>query len=176
HAARRVVRGRHARHPHEGGTLRRDRQVHRRLLLRLDTLGARRARGRHLRPLGAWTVESATGPAEVVHALINPPNPILPVVRPIFVSGPREKRVESVLIVREPGAKMPADLGGDIYASLHPGEEAALLVDVMQFVRDRLRASAHVWSAFAVVAALQAVTLPPRALAGVARSLQATEI
>jgi len=26
HAARRVVRGRHARHPHEGGTLRRDRQ------------------------------------------------------------------------------------------------------------------------------------------------------
>ncbi|PYQ71190.1 MAG: hypothetical protein DMG04_22070 [Acidobacteria bacterium] len=41
-----------------------------------------------------------------------------------------EKRVESVLIVREPGAKMPADLGGDIYASLRPGEEAALLVDV----------------------------------------------
>ena len=35
HAARRVVRGRHARHPHERGTLRRDRQVHRRLLLRL---------------------------------------------------------------------------------------------------------------------------------------------
>jgi len=33
-----------------------------------------------------------------------------------------------------------------------------------------------VWSAFAVVAALQAATLPPRALAGVARSLQATEI
>ena len=49
-----------------------------------------------------------------------------------------EKRVESVLIVREPVAKMPADLGGDIYASLRPGEEAALLVDVMQFVRDRL--------------------------------------
>ena len=83
-------------------------------------------------------MESATGPGEVVHALINPPNPILPVVRRIFVSGPREKRVESVLIVREPGAKMPADLGGDIYASLRPGEEAALLVDVMQFVRDRL--------------------------------------
>jgi len=60
------------------------------------------------------------------------------VVRRIFVSGPREKRVESVLIVHEPVAKMPADLGGDIYASLRPGEEAALLVDVMQFVRDRL--------------------------------------
>src|SRR5437667_6399809 len=66
HAARRVVRGSHARHPHEGGTLQRDRQVHRRLFLRLDTLGARRARGLHLHPLGARTVESATGPAEVV--------------------------------------------------------------------------------------------------------------
>src|SRR5271165_2858633 len=49
-----------------GGTLRRDRQVRRRLLLRLDTLGARRARGLHLHPLGARTVESATGPATVV--------------------------------------------------------------------------------------------------------------
>src|SRR6266550_6731020 len=66
HAARRVVRGRHARHPHEGGTLRRDRQVHRRLLLRLDALGARRAWGLQLHPLGARTVESATGPATVV--------------------------------------------------------------------------------------------------------------
>ena len=72
HAARRVVRGRHARHPHAGGALRRDREVRRRLLLRLDTLGARRARGLHLHPLGAWTVESATGPTEVVHALTNP--------------------------------------------------------------------------------------------------------
>src|SRR5206468_11412307 len=63
HAAHRVIRGRHARHPHEGGTLRRDRQVRRRLLLRLDTLGARRARGLHLHPLGARTVEPATGPA-----------------------------------------------------------------------------------------------------------------
>src|SRR5260370_1247740 len=66
HAARRVVSGSHARHAHEGGTLRRDRQVHRRLLLRLDTLGARRARGLHLHPLGARTVESTTGPAPVV--------------------------------------------------------------------------------------------------------------
>ena len=66
HAARRVVRGRHARHPHEGGTLWRDRQVHRRLLLCLDTLGARRARGLHLHPLGARTVESTTRPAPVV--------------------------------------------------------------------------------------------------------------
>jgi hypothetical protein len=33
---------------------------------------------------------------------------------------------------------MPADFGGDIYAVLRPGEEAALLVDVMTFVRDRL--------------------------------------
>jgi hypothetical protein len=48
------------------------------------------------------------------------------------------KGKERVLIVREPGAKMPADLGGDIYASLRPGDEAALLVDVMRFVRDRL--------------------------------------
>ncbi len=40
--------------------------VHRRLLLRLDTLGARRARGLHLHPLGARTVESATGPVPVV--------------------------------------------------------------------------------------------------------------
>jgi hypothetical protein len=34
---------------------------------RLDTLGARRARGLHLHPLGARTVDSATGPATVVH-------------------------------------------------------------------------------------------------------------
>ena len=39
---------------------------HRRLFLRLDTLGARRARGLHLHPLGARTVESATGPTTVV--------------------------------------------------------------------------------------------------------------
>jgi hypothetical protein len=38
----------------------------RRLFLRLDTLGARRARGLHLHPLGARTVGSATGPAPVV--------------------------------------------------------------------------------------------------------------
>src|SRR5262249_47798031 len=50
----------------EGSALPRDREVRRRLLLRLDTLGARRAWGPHLRPLGAWTVESATGPTEVV--------------------------------------------------------------------------------------------------------------
>lgn len=48
------------------------------------------------------------------------------------------KGKERVLVVREPGAKMPADLGGDIYASLRPGEEAAVLEDVMNFVRDRL--------------------------------------
>jgi hypothetical protein len=48
------------------------------------------------------------------------------------------KGKERVLIVLEPGAKMPADLGGDIYASLRPGGEAALVADVMQFVRDRL--------------------------------------
>src|SRR5437762_14068624 len=65
HAARRVVRGSHARHAHEGGTLRRDRQVLRRLLFRLDTLGARRARGPHFHPLGARTVESATGTAKM---------------------------------------------------------------------------------------------------------------
>jgi hypothetical protein len=48
------------------------------------------------------------------------------------------KGKERVLIVREPGAKMPADLGGDIYASFRPGDEAAVLADVMAFVRDRL--------------------------------------
>jgi hypothetical protein len=48
------------------------------------------------------------------------------------------KGKERVLIVREPSAKMPADLGGDIFASLRPGEEAALIAEVMQFVRDRL--------------------------------------
>ena len=37
-----------------------------RLLFCLDTMGARRARGFHLHPLGARTVESATGPATVV--------------------------------------------------------------------------------------------------------------
>src|SRR3954468_15536656 len=36
HAAHRIVRSRHARHAHEGGTLRRDRQIPRRLFLRLD--------------------------------------------------------------------------------------------------------------------------------------------
>ena len=48
------------------------------------------------------------------------------------------KGKERVLVVLEPGAKMPADLGGDIYASLRPGEQAAVLEDVMKFVRDRL--------------------------------------
>jgi hypothetical protein len=52
-----------------------------------------------------------------------------------FVSA---KGKERVLIVREPGAKMPADLGGDVFASLRPGEEATVLEDVMKFVRDRL--------------------------------------
>ena len=55
-----------ARHPHEGGTLRRDRQIPRRLFLRLDTLGARQARGLHLDPLGARAVGSATEAAPVV--------------------------------------------------------------------------------------------------------------
>src|SRR6185437_7846054 len=64
HAARGVVRGSHARHAHEGGTLRRDSQVRRRLLLSMDTLGARRTRGPH--PLGARTMEYATGPATIV--------------------------------------------------------------------------------------------------------------
>src|ERR1700680_4790935 len=66
HAAHRMVRSSHARHAHEGGTLRRDRQIPRRLFLRLDTLGARRAGGLHLDPLGARTVESATEAAPVV--------------------------------------------------------------------------------------------------------------
>ena len=66
HPAHRIVRSSHARHAHEGGTLRRDRQIPRRLFLRLDTLGARRARGLHLDPLGARAVGSATEAAPVV--------------------------------------------------------------------------------------------------------------
>ena len=66
HAAHRIVRSSHARYAHEGGTLRRDRQIPRRLFLRLDTLGARRAGGLHLDPLGARTVGSAAEPAPVV--------------------------------------------------------------------------------------------------------------
>src|ERR1700688_2033339 len=66
HAAHRIVRSSHARHAHEGGTLRRDRQIARRLFLRLDTLGARRAGVLHLDPLGARTVGSATEAAPVV--------------------------------------------------------------------------------------------------------------
>ena len=42
-------------------------RVQRRLLLRLDALGARRARGLHLHPLGARTVELQTAPTAVVH-------------------------------------------------------------------------------------------------------------
>ena len=53
-----------------GVALRRDRQVRRRLLLRLDTLGARRTRGAHFHPLGARTVEPATGAAEVVRCCL----------------------------------------------------------------------------------------------------------
>ena len=49
-----------------GGALPRDRQIPRRLLLRLDALGAWRARGPHHHPLGARTVEPATGPVPVV--------------------------------------------------------------------------------------------------------------
>jgi len=48
------------------------------------------------------------------------------------------KGKERVLIVRESGARMPADLGGDIYAFLQPGGEDAVLADVMKFVRERL--------------------------------------
>src|ERR1700691_5202133 len=66
HAAHRIVRGSHACHAHEGGTLRRDRQIPRRLFLRLDALGARRAGGLHLDALGARAVGSATEAAPVV--------------------------------------------------------------------------------------------------------------
>ena len=59
HVPRGIVRGRDTRHAHEGHTLSRDRRVSGRLLLRLDTLGARRARGRHHDPLDTWTVELA---------------------------------------------------------------------------------------------------------------------
>src|SRR5262245_19944158 len=45
HAARRVVRRSHARPPYEGDALPRDSEVYWRLLLHLDTVGARRARG-----------------------------------------------------------------------------------------------------------------------------------
>jgi predicted nucleotide-binding protein len=52
-----------------------------------------------------------------------------------FVSA---KGKERVLIVREDGAKVPADLGGDIYVPLRPGDEAKALADIMKFVGDRL--------------------------------------
>ena len=45
-------------------------KIRRRLLLRLDALGARRARGRHLHPVGARIVESATAPASEVVMLL----------------------------------------------------------------------------------------------------------
>src|SRR5579862_6921256 len=64
-AAHRIVRSSHARHAYEGGTLRRDRQIPRRLFLRLDTLGARRAGGLHPDPLGARTVGAATEAAAI---------------------------------------------------------------------------------------------------------------
>jgi len=65
HAAHRIARSSHARDAHEGGTLRRDSQIPRRLFLRLDTLGAGRAGGLHLDPRGARTVGSTTKPAAV---------------------------------------------------------------------------------------------------------------
>jgi hypothetical protein len=49
-----------------GATLQRNRPIPRRLFLRLDTLGARRARGLHYDPLGARAVGSATEAAPVV--------------------------------------------------------------------------------------------------------------
>jgi predicted nucleotide-binding protein len=48
------------------------------------------------------------------------------------------KGKERVLIVREEGAKMPADFGGDIYVSLKDGDTDAVLAGVMDFIRDRL--------------------------------------
>src|SRR5262249_42204051 len=66
HVTRRVGRGSHARHAHEGGPLRRHRQVHRRLLLRLDALGARWARGLDPHPRCARPVELSVAPAAPV--------------------------------------------------------------------------------------------------------------
>jgi hypothetical protein len=45
---------------------------------------------------------------------------------------------ERVLVVREDDAKMPADLGGDIYVSFRNGETEKMLSGVMEFIRDRL--------------------------------------
>jgi hypothetical protein len=58
-----------SRRPHErGGSRRRDRQVQRRILLRLDTHRARRYRDLLRYPLCARTVEPATGPAPCARA------------------------------------------------------------------------------------------------------------
>ncbi len=45
---------------------------------------------------------------------------------------------ERVLIVREQGARMPADLGGAIYVPYEPGDLASVLEGVQAFVRARL--------------------------------------
>jgi hypothetical protein len=48
------------------------------------------------------------------------------------------KGKERVLVVREQGAEMPADFGGDIYVSLRGGDTDVVLAGVMDFIRDRL--------------------------------------
>jgi hypothetical protein len=58
--------GRASRHLYNGQGGRRDRQVQRRLLLRLDTPCARRDRDLLPHPLGALTVEPAMGPVPEV--------------------------------------------------------------------------------------------------------------
>ena len=66
----RIVRGSHARHAHmRGAHYGEINQIPRRLFLRLDALGARRAGGIHLDPIGARTVGSATetGPSSPGH-------------------------------------------------------------------------------------------------------------
>jgi len=50
----------------------------------------------------------------------------------------RAKGKQRVLIAREEGARMPADLGGDIYVPFKRGRTDALLEGVRQFIRDRL--------------------------------------
>jgi hypothetical protein len=50
----------------------------------------------------------------------------------------RAKGKERVLIAREEGAKMPADLGGDIHVPFKRGKTDALLEGVRDFIRERL--------------------------------------
>ena len=62
-------------------------------------------------------------------------------VRRVFEAGyfAAAKGKQRVLIIREKGSKMPADLGGDIYAALDdPSDIKPIEDDIRKFVEHRL--------------------------------------